>query len=89
LKPNASDVRAAYRSNNISAEEAYDLNPGASLKKGKSGADSKKESPIKVSSERYYPTTDSAQVGFNKTDLPTHGPGSEYNTNAGRQWNNG
>jgi hypothetical protein len=93
LKPNASDVRAAYKSNNISAEEAYDLNPGASLKKGKGGADNKKESPINVSSERIYPTKEEtqvkSQVGFNKTDLPTHGPGSEYNLNAGRQWNNG
>jgi hypothetical protein len=96
LKPKASDVRAAYKSRNISAEEAYDLNPGASLNKervSKSSSKDKDEEPIKVSSERIYPKKEepkgSPQLGFNKKDLPTYGPGSEYNPNAGRQWNNG
>jgi hypothetical protein len=94
LRPKASDVREAYKSKNISAEEAYDLNPGASLhtERGSKTSDEDTE-PIKVSSERVYPTKEKqqspAQIGFNKMDLPTHGPGSEYNPNAGRQWNNG
>lgn len=96
LKPKASDVRSAYKSGKISSEEAADLNPGASLNKervSKSSSKDKDEEPIKVSSERIYPKKEepkgSPQLGFNKKDLPTYGPGSEYNPNAGRQWNNG
>jgi hypothetical protein len=97
LKPKASDVRAAYKGGKLSREEAEDLSPQANLdtenKASKSSGKSKKEEPIKVSSERVYTTKEEPQakpqVGFNKQDLPTYGPGSEYNPNAGRQWNNG
>jgi hypothetical protein len=99
LKPKASDVRAAYKGGKLSREEAEDLSPQANLNtankvsKPKSSGKPKKEEPIKVSSERIYPTKEepqaAQQVGFNRYDIPTHGPGSEYNPNAGRQWNNG
>ena len=97
LKPRASDVRTAYKGGKISREEAEDLHPQANLdtanKTSKSSGKPKKEEPIKVSSERVYTTKEEPQfkqqVGFNKQDLPTYGPGSEYNPNAGRQWNNG
>jgi hypothetical protein len=49
--------------------------------------------PVKVKSERVNApkeiTTGQKQLGFNRYDIPTHGPGAEYNPNAGRQWNNG
>jgi hypothetical protein len=97
LKPRASDVRTAYKGGKISRAEAEDLHPQANLdtanKASKSSGKVKKEEPIKVSSERVYTTKEEPQakpqVGFNKQDLPTYGPGSEYNPNAGRQWNNG
>ena len=76
LKPNASDVREAYKGGHISSDEAYDLNPGASLNKDKGASGkAKKESPINVSSERIYPTSDGLQP---RTPI-----------SPGRQWNNG
>lgn len=47
--------------------------------------------PIKVKSERINVPKENEpsqqQISFNKYELPTYGPGSEYNPNAGRQWN--
>jgi hypothetical protein len=46
--------------------------------------------PIKVKSERVDApkelTTGQRQLGFNRYDIPTHGPGSEFNPNVGRQF---
>jgi len=83
LRPSAADVRSAYQGNKISYEEATDLNPSAKLTKP----------PIKVKSERIYTekskkTKVSKALGFDRYDIPTHGPGSEFNDNpnVGRQF---
>lgn len=74
LKPKASDVRAAYQGGHISADEATDLNYNVNLNT-RSSSKSTKESPIKVQSERIYPTGADIQ--------PRTGISS------GLQWNNG